>query len=113
MLLTLLFVVLVYLFAVESFTAFLYPDPKKSHLYFQAADLPDWLFEAIIVLSDPDDDFRLVVPLHARARPLGLDAALGRRVEESALRPVHESVVCGRAVSATRTGGDARRAPNR
>ena len=51
MLMTLLFVVFVYLFAVESFTAFLYPDPNEVARYFQAAALPGRLFEAIIVLA--------------------------------------------------------------
>jgi NADH-quinone oxidoreductase subunit L len=51
MLLTLLFVVFVYLFAVESFTAFLYPDPEEVAFYFRAAALPNWLFDAIIVMA--------------------------------------------------------------
>ena len=51
MLLTLLFVVFVYLFAVESFTAFLYPDPAEVASYFQAAALPSWLFDLIILLA--------------------------------------------------------------
>jgi NADH-quinone oxidoreductase subunit L len=51
MLLTLLFVVFVYLFAVESFTAFLYPDPEEVASYFRAAALPNWLFDAIIVMA--------------------------------------------------------------
>ena len=51
MLLTLLFVVFVYLFAVESFTAFLYPDPTEVASYFQAAALPSWLFDLIIVMA--------------------------------------------------------------
>jgi NADH-quinone oxidoreductase subunit L len=49
MLLTLLFVVLVYLFAVESFTAFLYPNPAEVAFYFQAADLPNWLFDLLLL----------------------------------------------------------------
>lgn len=49
MLVTLLFVVFVYLFAVESFTAFLYPNPEEVAAYFKAADLPDWLFDVIIL----------------------------------------------------------------
>ena len=48
MLLTLLFVVFVYLFAVESFTAFLYPDPNDVALYFKAAELPGRLFDMMI-----------------------------------------------------------------
>ena len=48
MLLTLLFVVFVYLFAVESFTAFLYPDPQEVALYFKAAELPGRLFDMMI-----------------------------------------------------------------
>ncbi|HEU4686670.1 MAG TPA: proton-conducting transporter membrane subunit [Nitrospira sp.] len=48
MLLTLLFVVFVYLFAVESFTAFLYPNPDDVAAYFQAAALPSRLFDMMI-----------------------------------------------------------------
>ena len=48
MLLTLLFVVFVYLFAVESFTRFLYPNPGEVASYFQAAALPNWLFDGLI-----------------------------------------------------------------
>ncbi|MGC4097640.1 MAG: proton-conducting transporter membrane subunit [Nitrospira sp.] len=51
MLLTLLFIVFVYLFAVESFTAFLYPNPEEVASYFKAADLPDWLFDVIVVMA--------------------------------------------------------------
>ncbi|HEU4502953.1 MAG TPA: proton-conducting transporter membrane subunit [Nitrospira sp.] len=48
MLLTLLFVVFMYLFAVESFTAFLYPDPQEVTFYFKAAELPGRLFDMMI-----------------------------------------------------------------
>jgi NADH-quinone oxidoreductase subunit L len=48
MLLTLLFVVFVYLFAVESFTAFLYPNPNDVASYFKAAELPSRLFDMMI-----------------------------------------------------------------
>ncbi len=51
MLVTLLFIVFVYLFAVESFTEFLYPDPDEVASYFRAADLPDWLFDLIILAA--------------------------------------------------------------
>jgi NADH-quinone oxidoreductase subunit L len=51
MLLTLLFVVFVYLFAVVSFTAFLYPNPEEVASYFKAGDLPDWLFDVMIVTA--------------------------------------------------------------
>jgi NADH-quinone oxidoreductase subunit L len=51
MLLTLLFIVFVYLFAVESFTAFLYPNPEEVASYFKTADLPDWLFDLIVVMA--------------------------------------------------------------
>ena len=51
MLLTLLFVVFVYLFAVESFTVFLYPNPDEVASYFQAADLPNWLFDSMVVMA--------------------------------------------------------------
>jgi NADH-quinone oxidoreductase subunit L len=48
MLLILLFVVFVYLFAVESFTRFLYPNPAEVASYFHAAALPNWLFDGLI-----------------------------------------------------------------
>ena len=51
MLFTLLFVVFNYLFAVETFTEFLYPNPEEVASYFKAADLPDWLFDLIIITS--------------------------------------------------------------
>ena len=51
MLLTLLFIVFVYLFAVESFTAFLYPNPEEVASYFQAAALPNWLFDVMIAMA--------------------------------------------------------------
>lgn len=49
MLVTLLFIVFNYLFAVESFTAFLYPNPDEVASYFKAAALPDWLFDLLII----------------------------------------------------------------
>jgi len=51
MLMTLLFIVFVYLFAVESFTAFLYPDAEEVASYFRAAHVPGWLFDLIIVTA--------------------------------------------------------------
>ena len=48
MLFILLFVVFNYLFAVESFTAFLYPNPEEVASYFRAAALPYWLFDGLI-----------------------------------------------------------------
>jgi NADH-quinone oxidoreductase subunit L len=51
MLFTLLFVVFMYLFAIESFTAFLYPDQIEVASYFKAAALPGWLFDLMIVLA--------------------------------------------------------------
>jgi NADH-quinone oxidoreductase subunit L len=51
MLVTLLFIVFVYLFAVESFTVFLYPNPEEVASYFKAGDLPDWLFDLLLVAS--------------------------------------------------------------
>jgi NADH-quinone oxidoreductase subunit L len=51
MLVTLLFVVFMYLFAVESFTAFLYPDPNEVAAYFKAAALPSRLFDLMILLA--------------------------------------------------------------
>jgi NADH-quinone oxidoreductase subunit L len=51
MLLTLLLVVFTYLFAAERFTAFLYPDPAEIALYFDAAALPGWLFDTLVVAT--------------------------------------------------------------
>ncbi len=51
MLVTLLFIVFVYLFAVESFTTFLYPNPDEVASYFKTADLPDWLFDLLLAIS--------------------------------------------------------------
>ncbi len=51
MLVTLLFIVFMYLFAVESFTAFLYPSPEEVASYFRAAALPTWLFDLIVVVA--------------------------------------------------------------
>ena len=48
MLVTLLFVVFVYLIAVESFTEFLYPNPEEVAAYFKAAELPSRLFDMMI-----------------------------------------------------------------
>jgi len=49
MLLTLALVVFTYLFAVESFTHFLYPDPEEVASYFRAAALPGRLFDSLVV----------------------------------------------------------------
>lgn len=49
MLLTLLLVIFTYLFAAETFTAFLYPDPAEVERYFQAAALPGRLFEGLVI----------------------------------------------------------------
>ena len=51
MLLTLLLVVLTYLLAAESFTYFLYPAPDEVASYFQAAALPAWLFDFLVVAT--------------------------------------------------------------
>jgi NADH-quinone oxidoreductase subunit L len=51
MLTTLLFIVFVYLGAAEAFTAFLYPNPDDVTSYFKAGDLPDWMFDLIILLA--------------------------------------------------------------
>jgi NADH-quinone oxidoreductase subunit L len=48
MLFILLFVVFNYLFAVETFTTFLYPNPEEVASYFRAAALPYWLFDGLI-----------------------------------------------------------------
>ena len=51
MLLTLLLVVFTYLFAAETFTAFLYQDPAEVDRYFRAAALPARLFDALVVTA--------------------------------------------------------------
>ena len=51
MLFTLLFVVFVYLFVIESFTTFLYPNPVEVASYFQAAALPNWLFDSMVIIA--------------------------------------------------------------
>ena len=48
MLLTLIFVLFTYLFAAESFTRFLYPDPEEVASYYKAAALPGRLFDAMV-----------------------------------------------------------------
>jgi NADH-quinone oxidoreductase subunit L len=48
MLVTLLFVFFTYLFAAETFTHFLYPDPNEVARYFQAAALPGRLFDGLV-----------------------------------------------------------------
>ena len=45
---TLVFVVFTYLFAAETFTHFLYPDPKEVAFYFQAAALPGRSFDVLV-----------------------------------------------------------------
>ena len=49
MLVTLVIVVFTYLFAVESFTHFLYPNPEVVASYFKAAALPGRLFDSLVV----------------------------------------------------------------
>jgi NADH-quinone oxidoreductase subunit L len=51
MFLTLVVIVFAYLFAVESFTYFLYPDHDEVALYFQAAALPPFIFDVLIVTT--------------------------------------------------------------
>ncbi|HNG55053.1 MAG TPA: NADH-quinone oxidoreductase subunit L, partial [Nitrospira sp.] len=49
MLVTLVIVVFTYLFAVESFTHFLYPNPEEVAFYFKAAALPGRLFDSLVM----------------------------------------------------------------
>ncbi|MEW6248210.1 MAG: proton-conducting transporter membrane subunit [Nitrospirota bacterium] len=51
MLATLLVVVFTYLFAAESFTTFLYPDPAETASYFRAAALPGFLFDGLVATT--------------------------------------------------------------
>jgi NADH-quinone oxidoreductase subunit L len=73
MLVTLLFVVFVYLFAVESFTAFLYPNPDDVASYFKAAELPSRLFDMMIgaaTLMTVIGWFYVYVRAHGRSLPM-------------------------------------------
>ncbi|MDH5670101.1 MAG: proton-conducting transporter membrane subunit, partial [Nitrospira sp.] len=51
MVMTLLFIMFIYLGAAETFTAFLYPNPNEVAFYFKSADLPDWIFDLIVILA--------------------------------------------------------------
>jgi NADH-quinone oxidoreductase subunit L len=51
MLFTLVLVVFTYLFAVESFTHFLYPNKEEVASYFRAAALPGRLFDSLVVAT--------------------------------------------------------------
>ncbi len=51
MILTLVLVVFTYLWAAETFTYFLYPAPGEVAYYFQAASLPVWLFDLMVVAT--------------------------------------------------------------
>ncbi len=82
MLVTLLFVVFVYLFAVESFTAFLYPNPEEVAAYFQAAHLPKGLFEAIVLLATVMTVLSwCYLYMRAHGRTVRMPGWISRRVE--------------------------------
>jgi NADH-quinone oxidoreductase subunit L len=82
MLLTLLFVVFVYLFAVESFTAFLYPNPEEVASYFQAAHLPRGLFEAIVLMATVMTVLSwCYLYMRAHGRTIRMPGWIARRVE--------------------------------
>ncbi len=49
MLVTLVLVIFTYLFAAETFTHFLYPDPEEVAGYFKAAALPGRMFDVLLV----------------------------------------------------------------
>jgi NADH-quinone oxidoreductase subunit L len=69
MIATLLLVVFTYLFAVEAFTRFLYPDPRQVAFFFQAAALPVRLFDALVLaatLSTVLSWFMLYASAHGR-----------------------------------------------
>ncbi len=51
MITALVVIVFTYLWAVETFTYFLYPDHDIVSSYFMAAALPSWIFDSIIVLT--------------------------------------------------------------
>jgi NADH-quinone oxidoreductase subunit L len=77
MLLTLLFVVFVYLFAVESFTSFLYPDPEEVAGYFKAAKLPSRLFDMMIGAAALTTVLGwCYLYLQAQGRALGMPASI-------------------------------------
>jgi NADH-quinone oxidoreductase subunit L len=83
MLVTLLFVVFVYLFAVESFTAFLYPNPEEVASYFQAAHLPRGLFEAIVLMATVMTVLSwCYLYMRAHGRTVRMPGWIARRVED-------------------------------
>jgi NADH-quinone oxidoreductase subunit L len=83
MLVTLLFVVFVYLFAVESFTAFLYPNPEEVASYFQAAHLPRGLFEAIVLMATVMTVLSwCYLYMRAHGRTVRMPGWITRRVED-------------------------------
>jgi NADH-quinone oxidoreductase subunit L len=82
MLVTLLFVVFMYLFAVESFTAFLYPDPNEVAAYFKAAALPGRLFDLMILLSTVMTVLSwCYLYMRAHGRTVRMPGWIARRVE--------------------------------
>lgn len=50
MVLTIFIVIITYLWAVESFTYFLYPGAAEAAHYFQAAAFPLWMFDVFVVM---------------------------------------------------------------
>jgi len=73
MLVTLVFVVFTYLFAAETFTHFLYPDPSAVAAYFRAAALPGRLFDGLVVgttLLVIASWFYLYTAAHGRTIPM-------------------------------------------
>ena len=96
MLFTLLFVVFNYLFAVASFTAFLYPNPEKWPRTSKRRIFPTGSSTLIIIsTSTLMTIVSWSIPLPARPWPDGVDAGMDRRLTGQAVRAVYESALCG------------------
>ena len=96
MLLTLLFVVFVYLFAVESFTAFLYPSPEEV-ASISRRRLPSRLFDMMIGAATLTTIIGWIY-VYVSSRPIAADSGLGRRDPHPAVCPLLEPALRRRSL---------------
>ena len=102
MLMTLLFIVFVYLFAVESFTEFLYPESRGSGLLLQGGRSSRLALRPHDCHSHDPDRRELVLPLHERTWHDRTDAGLDRRSADTPVSALHEPALCRRTLRADR-----------